>query len=171
MKVSRTLFALGLVAYLASFFLVGVYGFDAPVQGYVCAGMALWMPLAFLSGGQQSSPASGSALWPLMLFAMFIAGLVNIAFPIAVFLRLTANSGSSGFQRMRVYIPLMAACSWLVFVLEFFIPREGHVLWMVGIVFALFPEEIGAYLSGTTQSTTSIEAQACKKPRRFRLYE
>ena len=64
----------------------------------------------------------------------------------------------------------MAACSWLVFVLASFIPREGHVLWMVGIVFALFPEEIGTYLTGTTQSMTSIDDPALKKPRRFRLY-
>ena len=48
MRVSRTLFALGLVAYLASFFLVGVYGFDGPVKGYVCARMALWVPLDLL---------------------------------------------------------------------------------------------------------------------------
>jgi hypothetical protein len=167
MRVSRTLFALGLAAYLASFFLVGVYGFDGPVRGYMCAWMALWVPLASLSGGQQDISANASALWPLMLFAMFGAGLVNIAFPIAVFLRLSGNSGSPVFQRIRVYIPLMAACSWLVFVLAFFLPREGHVLWVVSIVFALFPEEIGTYLTGAPQS---FDAPALKKTRRFRLY-
>jgi hypothetical protein len=169
--VARTLFAVGVVAYLASFFLVGVYGFDGPVRGYVCAWLALWTPLTALDGGQQGVSASGSVLWPLMLFAMFIAGLVNIAFPIAVFLRLTAHSSSPGFQRLRVYIPLMAACSWLVFVLAFFIPREGHLSWIVGIVLALFPEDIGAYLTGTTQATMTIAAPASKRPRRFRLYE
>lgn len=170
MRVSRTLFAVGLVAYLASFFRVGVHGFDGPVPGYLCAWMALWVPLGSLSAGEQNSSGSGSALWPFMLLAKFVAGLANIAFPIAVFLRLTGSSASSVFQRLRVYIPLMAACSWLVFVLAFFIPREGHVVWMVGIVFALFPEEFRACLTGTTQSTTTIAAPVQKKPRRFRLY-
>jgi hypothetical protein len=42
---SRTLFALGVAAYLASFFLVGVSGFDAPIRGYLCAALALSTPV------------------------------------------------------------------------------------------------------------------------------
>jgi hypothetical protein len=80
----------------------------------------------------------------LLSLLVFPAGLANVVYPVAVFLRLAGQVRSWAFQRLRVYIPLLAASSWLAFVALQFIPREGHVMWLAGIVATLFPEEVTA---------------------------
>src|SRR4051794_19096816 len=138
----RTLRAAGLVAYAGSFGLIAVNGFE-PHRGYLCAVMALWAPVAILFGGQPDMQTGTTVMFLVGYPSMLAAGLVNIAFPFAIFLRLAV--GRTGlFRRLQVYIPLMMACSWIVFLLLRFLPREGHLLWIAGIGTTLFADEIAA---------------------------
>ena len=104
--------------------------------------MALWVPLATPIAGDV--PTRVFEAWTFGYPAMFASGLVNIAFPIAVFLRLAGSF--AGFQRLRIIVLLMIPCSWLALIYLRFRPREGHVLWILGIVMTLFAEEIAALL-------------------------
>lgn len=126
---------------------MAVQGFgDAPLPGYQCAMMALWVPLSALTNGMQGLGANGSGTTALML-SVLPAGLANVGFAAAAFLRQAGHVHSAAFQRLRVYVVLMAASSWVAFVFLALIPREGNLLWIAGIALTLFPEEIAARIA------------------------
>jgi hypothetical protein len=70
------------------------------------------------------------------------AWLVNIAFPLAMFLKFKRYDRS--FAAARIAVLVTIPFSWMVFVLLPVLPREGHVLWVTGMLLALFSEEIAA---------------------------
>ncbi len=102
--------------------------------------MPLWIPIAPTGG---DIPTRVFPMWTLGYPAMFVGGLVNIVFPVAVILQVTHGS-EAALRYLRLGIPLMIACSWYTFILLRFVPREGHVLWVFGIVLALYSDEISA---------------------------
>ena len=143
---SRVLFAIGLVAYVVSFFVTAVYDKD-PEPGFICAYLALWAPMLPVTSPQAVPPLSPTTL--LVFTLMFISGLTNIVLPIAMVLR--AGDRHIAFAKLRVILLGMIPCSWLVFIFLHIEPREGHVLWVLGIFLMLYSEEIGRRVRPTRE--------------------
>jgi hypothetical protein len=138
MSASRQLktFWIGLLIYAVSFLLVAVvieFPASQRIGGYVCALVSLASPID----------------WPLHekdgifehrkfeYFSMIISGLINPVFLVFVSLILAGRKlWVSNF--LRVIVPLMIPFCWVVFSYEHLLPREGHFLWIVGIVLVLF---------------------------------
>jgi hypothetical protein len=76
---------------------------------------------------------------PFGYVAMFVSGLVNIAFPLAMFLKFKRHDRS--FAAARIAVLVTIPFSWMVFVLLPVLPREGHVLWVSGMLLALFSHD------------------------------
>lgn len=101
--------------------------------------MAFWVPLT-----SPGLPDVSNGLFegqPFGMAAMLISELINVVFPIAVLFLLTGYRPQA-FAKLRVIVLLMVPCSWLVFFYLHFLPREGHVLWVLGIVLTLFPDKV-----------------------------
>jgi hypothetical protein len=122
------LFWTGLALYAASFFLVAVssdhfFG-DVNVPGYECA----WATLAYPFG------TAKALLHPSIdtleaYFSVLIAGLINPVFLVAAFTRSAV---------LRIVLLCMVPFCWLVFLQNRLYPREGHLLWIVGMPLVLF---------------------------------
>jgi len=134
--VTNRLFKIGFLIYLISFFLAAIGhsdGIGRPAPGYYCAFTALVLPWT-------ATPISHGGPFENRFFeylAVFISGMVNpfvFVYSILVFrgrnLRLV--------KALRVIVPLMIPFSWVIFHYEFYYPREGHFLWIAGILLILF---------------------------------
>lgn len=152
MNDSRSLLRIGIGAYAVSFFLVAEYAVRR--LGIQCAIVALLGP--FIALGVPSGAAAeffdGN---PFGYVALFVSGLVNIAFPLAMLLKV--RQYPRAFAAARIAVLVTIPCSWLVFVLLPDIPREGHIVWVAGMLLALFSEEIAAR-RGTGSSGPRSEA-------------
>ena len=108
-------------------------GLGRPVRGYYCAFSALVLPWA-------GAPLSHGGAFEgrfLEYLAVLAVGLVNpllVIYLILEFLHRNLRLASV----LRFVVPLMIPFSWVVFHYEHFYPREGHVLWIVGILLILF---------------------------------
>jgi hypothetical protein len=151
MSDSRSLLRVGIGAYAFSFLLVAISG--PRTRGYGCAIMALVAPLTWPPGTAGAEEVVGGH--PFGYPTLFVSGLVNIVFPLAVFLKFTRYRRA--FAAARIAVLLMIPFSWLVFVLLPVLPREGHVLWVAGMLLALFSEEI-ADRRGASSSGRGSEA-------------
>jgi hypothetical protein len=138
MNDSRSLLRVGIGAYGISFFMVAINGLRTP--GYGCAVVALLGPFIALD-----APSGAAEFFdgnPFGYVALFIGGLVNVAFPIAMFLKFKRYDRA--FAAARIAVLAAIPFSWMVFVLLPVLPREGHVLWVAGMLLALFSDEIAA---------------------------
>ena len=70
---------------------------------------------------------------------LLIIGWINIAFLASLTIRWRSGNGRA-FRILRTATLLMIPFCWIVFYNERLYPREGHVLWVVGMVLALFSE-------------------------------
>jgi hypothetical protein len=138
MNDSRSLLRIGIGAYAVSFCLVAEYA--ARRLGIQCALAALLGP--FIALGIPSGADEFFDGNPFGYVALFVSGLVNIAFPLAMFLKF--RQYQRAFAAARIAVLVTIPFSWLVFVLLPDIPREGHVAWVAGMLLALFSEEIAA---------------------------
>ena|SRR6266496_4895738 len=135
MSPKRTLFWVGLLIYSISFALFWgsrVPG-CGPSRGYLAAIFALVLPL-------KENPFSVGWLFHDMIFeyvALLISGWINPVFLIVVAFMLRQR-----YQRtvaiLRIIVLLMFPFCWVVFYYYGFYPREGHFLWLVGMVMVLF---------------------------------
>jgi len=141
---SRLLLRAAIGAYVVSFFLVAIGG--PRTTGYGCAIAALMGPFIAIDAPSDTGEFFDGN--PLGYPALFVSGLVNIAFPLALLFRLTRHRRA--FVAARIAVLLMIPFSWLVFVLLPVLPREGHVLWVGGMLLALFSDEIAARRRTTT---------------------
>lgn len=122
------LFWTGLALYAVSFFLVAVSagdfsgGIDA--RGYVCAWVMLMYPF---EAARALLHPSISALVAYLSGA--IAGLINPVFIVAAVRRSDV---------LRTVLLIMIPFCWIVFFREHDYPREGHLLWIIGMLFVLF---------------------------------
>ena len=122
-----------MLAYALSFGLAAVstdYGSFSGIPGYVCAWMTLW-PNVLVADRFQAKTA-------VMLIAFLISGSINIVFLVSMAIRWL--EGTLGFKILRVTTLLMIPFCWIVFYDAHLYPREGHVLWIVAMVLALFSE-------------------------------
>jgi hypothetical protein len=129
MKKQNRLFWLGLVIYIASFFLAAVIGRElsfVSLRGYYCAFVSLVAPW----GADYRDSLTKSV--PLE-----ISGLINLVFLAAVVLILRATHQRL-VRALRIAILLMIPFSWVVFYVEQLNPREGYFLWLAGMILVLF---------------------------------
>jgi hypothetical protein len=139
MRDTRSLMRIGIGAYLVSFLLVAI---STGTRGHRCAIVALLVPFIALDAPSGTGAAQFFDGNPFGYVATFVSGLVNIAFPLAMFLKFKRYDRS--FAAARIAVLVTIPFSWMVFVLLPVLPREGHVLWVSGMLLALFSEEIAA---------------------------
>jgi hypothetical protein len=133
----RILFWIGLVSYTVSFALVALAD-RAPGRssdpGYIAAICSIWFPLLY-----NPFDRTGWLFHDMKFFyvALLISGWINPLFLITLTL-----AGLRRHQRaiaiLRVIVLLMIPFCWVVFYDMNSYPREGHFLWLFGMVLALF---------------------------------
>jgi hypothetical protein len=123
---------IGLMIYAASFLLMGV---GSPIRGsggipaWLCAVFALVDP--FTSPRIPNSPIYQHGT--IEYVAMELSGCVNLV--VLAFVGLVLFGRSPWIANVfRIMSPLMIPFSWLIFHYENLFPREGHDLWIIGIV-------------------------------------
>ena len=127
------LVAVGLIMYVVSFFLWAVEDFGwlaSPERGYICAQVALFSP--FNEDGRSLLHEK-----PIEYYSMLGSGLINPAFLFTFFLQLFRVRRSATIILSYLTILMMPLC-WVVFRYERLYPREGHVLWIAGMLLTLF---------------------------------
>jgi hypothetical protein len=136
----RTIFCIGLGLYGGSFFLSAVatlaaYGgaYDAPMSGYNCALFALglaWGPNLFGHQGLFEHR-------PLDYLGVLLSGWINPTFLVAAFF--VSFRPSARIARILAIVTLaMIPFCWVVFYYHHFYPREGHLVWVAGMLLVLF---------------------------------
>jgi hypothetical protein len=134
--VTNHLFKIGLLIYFASFFLMAVGhsdGLGRPAPGYYCAFVALflsWTTTPLSHGGPFENRS-------FEYLAVLVTGLIN-PFLIVYLILIFRERNFQLARVLRVIVPLMIPFSWVVFHYESFYPREGHILWITGILLILF---------------------------------
>jgi hypothetical protein len=129
MKIQNRFVWLGLLIYVASFFLTAVVGRGisfVSVRGYNCAYLSLVGPWREDYG---NSPASAVPLE--------ISGSINLVFWAAAILILRGTHQRL-VRALRIAILLMIPFSWIVFYIEQLNPREGYFLLIAGMMLVLF---------------------------------
>lgn len=147
----RHISCVGLLLYAASFFLIAVVG-RGPIPGYVCAYSAL------------SFPWGGNLFGPFGIFenkifeyaAVLISGWTNLVFLFATILTLCER-----FPRMlavlRIALLLMIPFCWVVFRYQDLYAREGHFVWILGMLLTLFSREMAQALFGVNKGAEQDE--------------
>jgi hypothetical protein len=128
------LVVVGLSLYVASFFLlaIGDFGWLAadPQRGYSCAEFTLVFP--FSEDGRSLLHEK-----PIEYFSLLGSGLINPSFLTTFFLQLFRVRPQAIVVLRNLTILMIPLC-WVVFRYEHFYPREGYVLWIVGMLLTLF---------------------------------
>jgi hypothetical protein len=132
MVMARPVFGWAMLAYALSFGLPAVSRDFASlgIPGYMCAWMTLWNTLVVGSQGKTAE-----------YIAMLISGWINIAFLVSVAMRWWEGNRRP-FKILRTITLLMIPFCWIVFYKSGLYPREGHVLWIVAMVVALFSDPL-----------------------------
>jgi hypothetical protein len=130
-KTSRRIFWIGLGIYVISFSLVAVAGPGSKTnpgsRGYWWAWWALVLPWDQID------------LWtkaPEILPATAVVGMINPMFVAAIFALVRQYRRT--FIVLRIILLLMFPCCMVSFVFMRLHPREGYVLWIIGMVLVLF---------------------------------
>ncbi len=135
MSVRQPWFGLGLLLYAISFFLVAT-GAASPVGrllGFECAYFAVGLPLT----DTPFRPESGFYHLPFVYFSVLVSGLINPGF--LAYVTLAGLKQKPRIQRvLRLALIAMIPFCWVVFRFLKVYPREGHVLWLMGILLVLF---------------------------------
>jgi hypothetical protein len=117
--------------YAASFFLIAVVSSVDSAEterGYTCAYITLWYGW---SAAKSLPHATVSKLvqYLVQYFSMVVAGLINPMFLLAA---IRPNN------ILRVCIVSMIPFTWIVMYFVRLYPREGHFLWVLGMLMVLF---------------------------------
>jgi hypothetical protein len=133
---NRALFGVGLLLYILSFFLIATKdstgGLFGRVAGYECAYLA---PQAAIT----NTPFSHGDAYepPLPYLAILVAGLINPVFLVYVTLAVLGRK-PGGMKVLRYVLVAMIPFCWLAFHFLGVYPREGHFVWVAGMLLVLF---------------------------------
>jgi hypothetical protein len=121
-----------LLAYVGSFLLVAVSGPDTrgSFPGFYCAYVTLLV-------GFRSVAAEGATLRAI---TYLMSGSVNIAFLAAMTIHLRTGKGWA-FRILRAITLAMIPFSWYLLFQMHLYPREGHIVWIGGMLVALFARQ------------------------------
>jgi hypothetical protein len=137
------LFWLGMLVYVVSFFLPAVAwpgSSPPPIVGFVAAFISLSHPLEEAIQFFQGVPPLFA---PLEDAALLISGCINPFFLLTAFLILIDGRGRA-LSICKILLLLMIPFCWLFFTLRHFYPREGHFLWVLGMLLVLFSGELAS---------------------------
>ena len=124
-----------MLAYALSFALIAVsrseLGQSLAIPGYACAYYTLVSSLVVPSGVSEREMGEHIIL--------LISGWINVVFLTALAMRWWEGNRRP-FKILRTITLLMMPFPWIVLYRTHLIPREGHVLWIAGMMLALFSE-------------------------------
>ena len=130
----RHILWIGLLLYVVSFFLVAVGYSGVPsgvVRGYACAEISLISPLTEASSFNK----------PFEYVSLLISGWINLVFVTGL-----CFTFSKLYRQVPaifgIVIVLMIPFPWVVFHHEALYPREGHFVWIAGMLLVLFSERL-----------------------------
>lgn len=151
MSRQKILFWIGMALYVISFATAAVAempGHHGSDPGWVAAMTAIWVPLAF-----HPYEAGGWVFHDekLAYVSILIGGLINPLFLVTLILAAKGYQGAIAI--LRIILLLMIPFCWVAFYLYRSYPREGHFLWILGMVLVLF--------SGFLQSESRNEWEQC----------
>jgi hypothetical protein len=131
------MFWIGLAAYAMSFLAVCGATRDfggGGWRGYELAFEGLLLPLM----GSPFGPTSFFEHRLLEYFGFLISEWANIVFLVAAILILGTKRSQKLIAVIRIVVLSMIPFSWVFFYYEDAYPREGHFLWILGILLVLF---------------------------------
>jgi len=154
----RAIVSIGWGLYGGSFFLIAVatlaaYGgaSDTPMRGYDCARFALglaWGPNLFGHQGLFEHR-------PLDYLGVLLSEWINPMFLVATFF--LSFRPSARITRILAIVTLaMIPFCWVVFYYHHFYPREGHLIWVAGMLLVLF-EGLNRTTRFTRGHATNVE--------------
>jgi hypothetical protein len=80
--------------------------------------------------------------------SLLLSGWINPIFLVALFY-VFRGQHHRAVTILSVVILLMIPFCWVVFLYEDFFPREGHFLWIIGMLLVLFSEQFSQLLRAT----------------------
>ena len=129
---------LGIVAYVAGFFLIVIPG-QPSYRGWQCALLAFYYPWDWITKG--APDPSKTAVFEL---GMLFSALINPVFILYLLLRTMASLRAAA-NVSRILLILNIA-PWLVFKTS--PPREGYFVWVAGMLMAIFSARIARWVGG-----------------------
>ena len=136
MSIKQALFRVGLVIYVLSFFLVATgdpKGWVGRMRGYECAYSVVRAALTTTP----FSPNSDDYAPPLLYVSILASALINPTFLVHVVLTFLKPMPQIT-RGLKIALPSMIPFCWVVFRSLEIYPREGHVLWVIGMLLVLF---------------------------------
>ena len=136
------IFWVGLAAYAFSFFLLAVASTPpgSAVPGFFAAVDALWLPFDSIFKPANAGIFEGRLL---ECTSLLVSGLINPVFLAAAFLKLTCLYPRTVLV-LKILVLLMIPFCWIFFAItrEGLYPREGHFVWLLGMLSVLFSERL-----------------------------
>jgi hypothetical protein len=150
MQPNRTIFWVGLLMYAGSFCLIALGETKSspgnqPLFGFSCALLAFASPLiqakdALLHNVRIAFP-------PAVYLSLLISGWINPLFLIATFFKLTEHKPRAFTILRGIIVALIPICWVVAFYFFRTYPREGHFLWIIGMMLVLYSDEQMASLN------------------------
>lgn len=130
------IFWTGVLLYVVSFFLFAAalpIPESSPYPGFSCAYLAFFFPL------QSGHTLSGTPFHGKLLafISLVISGWINPVFIVTAVLDLSGQYRRTVWV-LRILVLVMIPCCWIFFYAFHLYPREGHFLWILGMLLALF---------------------------------
>lgn len=122
--------------YMLSFFLVATGDYEGALgrmRGYECAYLAISSALTTTP----FSPNSIAYAPPLQYLSILISGLINPIFLVYATLAFFKQKPRTA-RVLRFALLLMIPFCWVVFQFLKVYPREGHILWVIGMLLVLY---------------------------------
>ncbi len=147
MERQRRIFWAGFTIYLLSFFFIAVAGITngprpgtQPLLGWFCALYALVYP--WIEARDFLVHNVPPLFEPLAYVSLVISGLINPIFLAAVSLKL-AETFHRLARILKIVVVVMIPFSWVFIFHDLHTyPREGHYLWLVGMLLVLFSDQL-----------------------------
>jgi hypothetical protein len=144
----RVVFWVGLALYAASFAMVALQDMGGTKTGFQCAEISILMPIILVKDSLRG--AHEVTHDALEAFSIFMVALINPLFLVWVVV--------SSFQKharsllvLKIALLSMIPFCWIIFAYRGMHPREGHFLWIVGMLLVLFSGTFG------TSARTRVE--------------
>jgi hypothetical protein len=145
---------IGATLYTVSFFLSAtsdihpLQGSNPANPGWACAVYALVLPLQVLLAG---APAQGKYAHPIAWAELFVTGCINPLFLVTIVGVLRNRLETVGVLRIVLFV--MILCCGIVFYTFQMYPREGFLVWVLGMLLVVSSAELGGALAHERQKS------------------
>ena len=114
-------------------------GSNPSLPGWMCAVYALFIPFWILGNGAQGQSASPPQI---ALIALLVTGLINPLF-LATFVNVLRHR-QRAVEILRIVLVVMLLCCGIVFYTFGMYPREGFLVWVLGMLLVMSSAELAA---------------------------